>query len=60
MQKYLTVVILLENGKWLKYRNIVEGKEGNLLRYVSTKIGAFQYANIYDKVTKNYLRRLYC
>lgn len=59
-KKYLTVLVLLETGVWLKYRNIVEGHEGSLFAHVARKFGPCKYANLYDKHTKKYLKRVYC
>ena len=57
MNKYLTALCCDNFGKWKKYRNIASNKTDQFEKFAK-QIGV-RYINYYDKISKQYVKRVY-
>lgn len=56
--KKFTVIIFCMNGRVLKYHNVIERNLFESVNKLAAPHNGMQYANLYDPITKNFVRRI--
>ena len=58
---YLTALVKMDNGVWIKYHNIPDTLIGkaSFLAFVKKRLLTAEYVNLYDNITKQFVIRLY-